>query len=50
MLDRFDVVDLNTLVSIIRYGILHGTVCVASRKYWNVLMILRDKYNNYISF
>ena len=50
MLDKFDGIDLNTLVSTIRYGILHGAVCAASRKYWNVLMILRDRYADCISF
>lgn len=29
MLDKFDGVDSNILASIIRYGILHGTVCAA---------------------
>lgn len=50
MLDKFDGVDSNILVSIIRYGILHGTVCAASRKYWTALMILRNSYADCISF
>lgn len=49
MLYGFDI-NIDTLASLIRYGIAKGKVCAFSQKYLETLIKLRNRYKDFAAY